>query len=69
MESKFFKVYVDGKLRVGCGNQFTLMSNVVRLHQQYGKERVKIVECTETIPFTKEELEEMKEVIQDFRNI
>lgn len=60
MKGKIFKVYVDGKLRMGCGSQFVLMNNVVRLHQKYGKDRVKIVECEESIPFTKEELEELK---------
>ena len=69
MKNKRFKVYVDNKLRLICGNQLVLMSNVVSLKNMYGKDRVEVKEYESDIELNKVELQDLKETIDTIPNI
>ena len=42
---KEYRIYLDGKLKNICYNQYALMCNVTSLLDKYGKDRVKVKEC------------------------
>ena len=42
---KEYRIYLDGKLKNICCNQYALMCNATRLLDCYGKDRVNIKEC------------------------
>lgn len=67
MKSKKFKVYVDGKLRLVCGNEFVLMNNVVRLTEKYGKDRVAVKEYEVDMNLNKVELQNLKDIINGIK--
>lgn len=68
MNSKRFKVYVDGKLRLVCGNEFVLMNNVVSLTEKYGKDRVVVKEYEVDMNLNKVELQELKDTINAIKS-
>lgn len=68
MKSKRFKVYVDGKLRLICGNQSVLMSNVTSLESMHGKDRIEVKEYEVDIELNKIELQNLKETIDIMSN-
>lgn len=68
MKSKSFKVYVDGKLRLVCGNEFVLMNNVVNLTEKYGKDRVTVEEYEVDMNLNKVELQELKDTINAIKS-
>ena len=67
MKGKKFKVYVDGKLRLVCGNEFVLMNNVVRLTEKYGKDRVAVKEYEVDMNLNKVELQNLKDTINGIK--
>ena len=67
MKSKRFKIYVDGKLRLVCGNQLVTMSNFENLKSTYGSDRVEVKEY-EFDGLSKVELQGLKENIDSIFN-
>lgn len=63
MKSKRYKVYVYGRLRLVCGNQLVLMSNVISLQERYGKDNVEVKEYEVDTELSKVELQELNETI------
>lgn len=64
MKSKRFKIYVDGKLRLVCGNELVAMSNFENLKSKYGTDRVKVKEY-ESDGLNNIELQKLKKGINE----
>lgn len=67
MKSKGFKIYVDGKLRLVCGNELVTMSNFENLKSRYGTDRVEVKEY-EFDGLSKVELQDLKENMDSIFN-
>ena len=67
VKSKGFKIYVDGKLRLVCGNQLVTMSNFENLKNKYGTDRVEVKEY-EFDGLSKVELQDLKENMDSIFN-
>lgn len=67
MKSKGFKIYVDGKLRIVCGNPLVAMSNFENLKSKYGSDRVEVKEY-EFDGLSKVELQDLKENMDSIFN-
>lgn len=67
MNSKRFKIYVDGKLRLVTGNKLVAMNNFEKFTRKYGLGRVEIKE-REFNELSKVELQDLKENIKRVAN-
>lgn len=63
---KKFKVYVNDKLRLVCGNEITLMNNINTLTQKYRKDKIKIEQCEIDFKIDEQKLSELKSLINKF---
>lgn len=67
MTKKGYKVYVDGKLRLVCQNNFILMNNVIDLKAKYGEDKVEVKEYDLKAELNDDELEDLRKVINDLK--
>lgn len=65
MTKKGYKIYVDGKLRLICQNNFILMNNIVDLKQKYGEDRVEVKEYDLKTNLTDDELQDLRNFIDN----
>ncbi|WP_436514035.1 hypothetical protein [Clostridium thermobutyricum] len=57
-----YRIYLDGKLDNICCSDYALMCNTTSLINQYGKDRVEIKECDDTLD--EEKIEYLKKVVE-----
>lgn len=68
MKTKRFKVYIDGKLRLVCGNELVLMKNVTSLTEKYGKDRIEVKEYEVDMNLNEIKLQELKDTINTIKS-
>ena len=67
MNSKVFRIYVDGKLRLVTGHKLVAMNTFENFTREYGLDRVEIKE-RESDGLSKVELQDLKENIKRIIN-
>lgn len=67
MNSKVFRIYVDGKLRLVTGHKLVAMNNFKNFTREYGLDRVEIKE-RESDGLSKVELQNIKENMDSIFN-